>query len=181
MFYITWRINEPNLYLLTLPQKSGIHLHQGLHFKPELCQLLGSDTSGLVLLEGGRHTGIYIYFIELTCMGGRGMKIWPPNLLCGAWWWKGGRKWRIAFHEGSVSYVDTHGVWHKWMREDHPIVPRAILASQGLASLGGHRCHRHEYTHERSSTIDRRDTFNEVGIKWRAEGKKNMAGYVLHR
>lgn len=66
------------------------------------------------------------------------------------------------------------------MRDDHLIAPKVILESQGLASLGGHRCHGHEYLHERTSTIDRRDTFDEVDIKWKAEDKKNVARYVLH-
>ena len=90
-------------------------------------------------------------------------------------------KWRIPFHEDSVSHVDTYGLGHKWMRDNHLIAPKVILESQELASLGGHRCHGHEYSHERTSTTDRRDTFDEVDIKWRAEDKKNVARYVLHR
>lgn len=61
------------------------------------------------------------------------------------------------------------------MRDNCPIAPRAIPASQGLASLGRYRCHRHGYSHERRGTSDRRDMFNEVDIKWRAE-EENMAG-----
>lgn len=79
MFCVFWRTNEPNLYLTTLLRKFRIHLHQGLHFKPKLSQLLGSDTSGFVLPEGRRHKKICIYFTELTCMSRRGMKIWPQT------------------------------------------------------------------------------------------------------
>ena len=81
--------------------------------------------------------------------GGQKVKDYFPWGLCELW----GHIW-------SMTWVDERR---------SSIAPKVILESQGLASLGGHRCHGHEYSHERTSTIDRRDTFNEVDIKWKAE------------